>query len=406
MNDVTLSGIKDKFLEFLTLKDSIVIDIVLGTVTANQFENADPVNLYLIGPPSSAKTEILMSLQGNKHCYITSSLTSHTFISGFKDQAKGTQKKNEYSLLLRLQEQGKNILVFKDFTTVLGLSKDNQTEIISQIREIVDGYFKKDLGNKPTVEWKGKLGFMMGVTPVIDRFHTIHSQLGERFLSYRMDIGDAEDWEKQSMRAFESCGVEAIIRPGVREMVTTFMEKFANPDINSIYFSKEIIQRMHYLAEFVGRGRAGISRDHYHNIECLPAIERTPRLIKQFKSILAGVAIIQGKSVINYGLLKIIRKIARDSIPQHRDTIIKALWDGYYVASSQSGIGRSELADATGIPSTTIGRYLEDLQLIGVVERIRFVIPPNERFRLIHYFEEVVARSEVYKDLGSDSYDD
>lgn len=405
MSNVTLSDIKNKFLEFLTLKDAIVVDIVLGTVAANQFENADPVNLYLIGPPSSAKTEILMSLQGNKHCYITSSLTSHTFISGFKDQAK-VVKKNEYSLLLRLQEQGKNVLIFKDFTTVLGLTKDNQTEIISQIREIVDGYFKKDLGNKPTVEWKGKLGFMMGVTPVIDRFHTIHSQLGERFLSYRMDIGDAEDWEKQSMRAFESCGVEAIIRPGVREMVTEFMEKFPSPDINSVYFSKEIIQRMHYLAEFVGRGRAGISRDHYHNVECLPAIERTPRLMKQFKSILAGVAIIQGKSVINYGLLRIIRKIARDSIPHHRDIIIKALWDEYYVASSETSISRNELADATSIPSTTMGRYLEDLQLIGTIERCRSLTPPVERYRITPYFEEVVARSEVYKDLGWGTYDD
>ena len=76
MSNVNLATIKVKFLEFLTLKDAIVIDIVLGTVIANQFQNADPVNLYLIGPSSSAKTEILMSLQSDKRCYILSSLSS------------------------------------------------------------------------------------------------------------------------------------------------------------------------------------------------------------------------------------------------------------------------------------------------------------------------------------------
>jgi hypothetical protein len=246
----------------------------------------------------------------------------------------------------------------------------------------------------------------MGVTPIIDRFHTIHSQLGERFLSYRMDTGNPEDWQKQSLVAFDACGLEAIVRPGIKETVADFLSQFESPDISSVYFSKEIIERMHFLAEFVGRGRTGVSRDHYHNVECLPEPERTPRLMKQFKSLLAGVAIAQGKSIINYGLLQIIRKVARDSIPVHRDVIIKALWDGYFNASTKKYISRGELSEKCNIPYSTIKNYLEDLTLTGSVDLVRPLKASYEAYRLSEYFEEVIARSEVYKDLGSESYDD
>jgi hypothetical protein len=307
---------------------------------------------------------------------------------------------------MKLKPEGRNILIFKDFTSILSLNKDTQTEIISQIREIVDGYYLKAQGNRPPIEWKGKLGFIMGVTPVIDRFHTIHSQLGERFLSYRMDTGSPEDWEKQSLIAFDSCGIEAIVRPGIKETVGEFLKQFESPEIGSVSFSKEIIERMHFLAEFVGRARTGISRDHYHLVECLPEPERTPRLIKQFKSLLAGVAIAQEKSVINYGLLRIIRKIARDSIPRHRDTIIRMLWDKYYVASSNQGIARGPLSEMVRIPYNTVRNYLEDLALINIVETVQPATSSHELYRLSEYFEEVVAKSEVYKDTEAENYDD
>jgi hypothetical protein len=404
MSSATLGDIKRKFLEFITLKDAIVIDIVLGAVIANQFTNADSVNLYLIGPSSSAKTEILMSLQGDKRCYVLSSLTQNSFISGFRD-AKNPRVAAEVSLLFKMKNEHKNILIFKDFTTVLALNKDSQSEIISQIRELVDGYFVKKVGNQPPIEWRGKLGFIMGVTPVIDRFHTIHSQLGERFLSYRLDTGSPDDWMSQSVAAFDSCGVETIIRPGLRDSVKAFLEKFESPDIFSIDFSKEIIERMHFLAEFVGRARAGVSRDHYHNVECIPEPERTPRLMKQFKSILAGIAIAEGKSRINYNLLKVIRKIARDSIPVHRDIIIKALWDNYYCATSKQGIGRGPLSLLVNIPYRTLINYLEDLTLLGIIEIVQPLSGANEVYRLTEFFEDVVARSEVYKTDESDDYD-
>ena len=402
---ISLKSIKKKFLEFVTLKDPIVIDIVLGTVIANQFINADSVNLYLIGPSSSAKTEILMSLANDKRCYILSSLSPNSFISGFRD-VKNPKAAAECSLLFKLKSENKNILIFKDFTTVLGLNKDNQTEIISQIREIVDGYFVKKVGNQPPIEWKGKLGFIMGVTPVIDRFHTIHSQLGERFLSYRLDTGDSGDWETQSLMAFNSCGLEAIVRPGLKEAVGEFLKKFESPDIESVNFSKQIVERMHFMAEFVGRARAGVSRDHYHNVECIPEPERTPRLMKQFKSLLAGVAMGRDQSKVSYGILRIIRKISRDSIPVHRDIIIKALWDGYYCATSKQGITRGQLSTLVNIPYRTIVNYLEDLALLNIIEVVQQPTSSNELYRLTPYFEEVIANSEVYKDIESDDYED
>ena len=116
----TLQDVKDVFAKYIYLSNTNVIDAVLGAAIANQLPGP-PVCLYLIGPPGSGKTELLNGLEGYHRTYHPSKITPNTLMSGYveKGDNKNAKGRNDHSLLVRLTEQGKNILVFKDFTTIL-----------------------------------------------------------------------------------------------------------------------------------------------------------------------------------------------------------------------------------------------------------------------------------------------
>src|SRR4030066_504804 len=115
-----LQEVKNVLSQYLYLSNNNVVDAVLGTVIANQLPGP-PVSLYLIGPPGSGKTEILNGLEGYHRTYHPSKITPNTLMSGYVEKGKHRQAegKNDHSLLVRLTASGKNILGFKDFTTIL-----------------------------------------------------------------------------------------------------------------------------------------------------------------------------------------------------------------------------------------------------------------------------------------------
>lgn len=56
--DTGIGKVREAFSEWLKLENQYIIDVALGVVVANSFEG-DSLFLYLVGPPSSGKTEII-----------------------------------------------------------------------------------------------------------------------------------------------------------------------------------------------------------------------------------------------------------------------------------------------------------------------------------------------------------
>ena len=84
-----------------------------------------------------------------------------------------------------LHEVDGRILALKDFTTVLQMRRDQRGEVLAQLREAYDGRFNKAWGTGRRLRWKGRLGFIAGVTGVIDRHHEVMGTLGQRFVLVR-----------------------------------------------------------------------------------------------------------------------------------------------------------------------------------------------------------------------------
>src|SRR5205823_893094 len=89
----------------------------------------------------------------------------------------------EPSLLARLSDE---ILVLKDFGTVLEMPRTERQAILAQLREIFDGRFDDAWGSGKEFHWEGRLGLLAGVPPVVDQHHAAMGLLGPRFVQLRV----------------------------------------------------------------------------------------------------------------------------------------------------------------------------------------------------------------------------
>jgi hypothetical protein len=276
-------------------------------------------------------------------------------------------KQKEGSLLVRLHGMGRTILVIKDFTSILETRAEAKAEILSQIREIMDGSFRKEYGTGKSVVWDGKLAFICGVTPVLDKHYSVHSMLGERFLNFRMEAGDNE---KMSERAISTAcrGKENVMRKELEKMTADFLNQFKEPKIETIEVEDQIREKMKSLVELISRGRTGVSRDRYtRTIDYLPQPEGTPRLMKQVWILGAGIAVIQQKSNIDDEIYEILKKVGRDSLPKHRDLILSSMWKGKLYGEKWDTT--RALARLINFPTPTARIYFEDLLMVGILNR-------------------------------------
>jgi len=354
---IGIEDVKLEFVECLYLKDHELIDILLGAIVGNLFEGPDSLNFDLVGPPSSTKTELLRSLSGYQSIYTISTLTPQTLISGIKGPAG--------SLLLNLKRDGKKILVIKDLTSILEMRSESRQEIFGQLREIADGYFSKTFGTGKKVEWNGKVGIIAGVTPVIDEHHGHNQILGERFLYCRISNDNPAAMAK---RARDMTGKEIGMRQRLQEVTKQFLEQFTEPRIEDIHISEDIERKLISLSCFIAQARTGVSRDRYHGtVGHLPEAEGPARLIKQLWILGAGIATVQAKGEVDEPIYSIIKRVAMNSLPRHRNLILRTMWDSLIMSPQREST--RVISKLINTPTETAKRYLEDLWMVGLLNR-------------------------------------
>src|SRR5215813_227660 len=111
-----LAGLAAVVRNWLLMEDDAHLAVVVGAVLAHRLGGA-PVWLLIVGPPSSAKSELLRTFVDCPGIYPLSDLSARTFVSGLKAaDADPTFHGSDPSLLARLKTE---VLVFKDLTTML-----------------------------------------------------------------------------------------------------------------------------------------------------------------------------------------------------------------------------------------------------------------------------------------------
>jgi hypothetical protein len=335
--------------KWLLIADRCLVKVLVATVIANKLKG-DPVWLFLVTASGGTKTELIRGLSKIDGIYQLSDLTPQSFLSGEKSNKNA-------SLLLRLRNDV--ILTLKDFTTVLTMHRDKRHVILSQLREIYDGEYRKEFGTGETKEWKGKLGFIAGVTPIIDTHYSIYQTLGERFIQYRPIQASPIEISK---RAMGNSGYESEMREEIQDAFADFISGIKIP-IEKIDLPSELKEKIAYLSSFCARARSGIVRDGYstREIQLIPEPELPTRLSKQLAILCSALFLIGGEfAKEDYEL---IFKVGMDSLPQNRRLIIARL------SESNDYLETKNIAMEIGYPTNTTRRILEDLHGLGLLER-------------------------------------
>jgi hypothetical protein len=348
-----LSQTLSVFQKWLLLSDNTPILAIMGAVAANYLDG-DPVWLGLIGPPSSAKTEILNSTSMLTHIYATATITPAGLLSGTPKKQRDKNAKG--GLLAQIGEFG--IIALKDFGSILSMRPDAKAETLQALREVFDGAWTRRLGTDGgrTLHWQGKVGLIFCATGVIDSHYTVISSMGDRFLLNRLTPMPTG----QFARALQHVG--AANKQMRNELAEAVRDLFEHRRTQPRQINKNEVERLDEVISLVVRLRAPVERDrHSREIEAIFGAEGTARIGLMLERLLAGLDVLGVERPV---ALDVVERVAMDSTPPLRRAAYEHL-----VSLGAARVETKSIANVLGLPTNTVRRALEDLHAYGLVGR-------------------------------------
>ena len=363
------------FSKWLHLPDLESIDVLMATAIAIYLPG-DPLWLYYVGPPGATKTEPLRALSGPRVISL-SSLTPQTLISGYKGDP------DKVDLLPKLD--GK-LLIIKDFTSILSKKPDDAAAIFADLREAYDGYLEKSFGSGVgTKSYSARFGLIAAVTPAIDRFRTVHSLLGERFL--RIDL--RTDAQATIQRASELEGQEDEMRTELRSLVTRYINTAGEWVDADILVEQRFLEQLRALAHVAATLRTEVDRDRQRVVLYEPVPEVGTRLVKQLQKLAKALANWRERMVVTAEDFLTIRRVALNCVRSQRRKVV-----GVLQSTEGADVLTADVGSLAGIPSDTLREICEDLWQLRVLKRSGDQ-HSGWRWALHDEFREVMDRAAV-----------
>lgn len=333
--------------------EDINITIPLAYVISN-FSPCDPDALGIIAPSGSNKTELLRLLGEKKdsRIYPVSSITSHTFVSGFKGN-------EDLAPLLNGR-----LIVIKDLTTILSKSKNIVSEIFADFRDVLDGYIKKDYGNDVKKEYSGiHSSILFACTNAIEQHYSLYSVLGQRIIFFRPQ----NDLTMSRQQAMTNAGHETEIRDLLHPKITQFIEKILTNQKARIQdlthgVPADMQERIGKLCEFMAVVRTHIPRTERGDQAALPEPEYPTRITKTLCKIVDAHSLLYGR-LPNEDDERIAKRLIHDNIPTGRLVILEVL------AACRNRISTADVGIKAKISSRMALRVLDDLAALGIIEK-------------------------------------
>lgn len=334
-------------------EDLMVVDWLAAFAASNLLSGSQArVWGFLTGPSGSGKTEALLPMFGLPYTYVLNTLTEKSLVSGL-DKDDGV----DYS---SVPDMDGKLVLMPEFTTVMRLPNHVSGQIMAQLRTLYDGLpsgFNYGTGRK---EYHVRFGVMACVTTAIDDFLATHSELGERFLKFRLfrsgvDEDAILDWiaegseRKARWRRTLNESMKALLDP----LVDRQPEPFKAPSTDT---GRAVLKA---CARVVAKTR---SIGPAWKPDQLQDPETATRLMEQLKNLGYGRAIIEGRDTWNSDDLEFVKRVARDTIPLDSYYVLRALFRN--PGRTSSDLGR--LANVSG-PRT--GQILRQFRHGGLVEQ-------------------------------------
>jgi hypothetical protein len=344
------------FRRWLHLEDLAPLLAVSAALVANKAPG-DPVWLLLVCAPSTGKTEILSAATKLPWVVSAAEVTKASLLSA---SSKRDRVKHATGGLLR-QIGDFGVLLCKDFTSVLAQNRDARAEGMAALREVADGSWVRLVGTDGglKLEWRGKCGFLGGVTPALDQYGQVTSSLGDRFVLLRMGDANVERFGEAALRHGDK---EQQMRQELADALAGLVEHADVTRVNR-HLQQGERDRLIRLAAYTARARTAVIRDGYRqDVQYLPQVEGPGRLVKAFARLLGGFEAIGCSSPDAWEFLT---RIAIDCAPALRTKLIREL------VARPTMVRTSDIAGAVGVVTRTAHRLLEDLEIINLAEHAK-----------------------------------
>lgn len=392
----SLDEVYTEFKKWLYLDSTDGIAIMLATFVSQQIDG-EPVWMFIVGPPGSAKTETLSSLSWIESTYLTSSVTPHSLISGanWKDNA-------DPSLIPKLD--GK-VMVIKDFTSILSMRDTDKDEIFGILRDAFDGKCGKEFGNGVVRRYESRFTILAAVTPSIYALSSSHTALGERFLKF--GIGDNlvhRDEDAIIDRAITNINRETTMRDDLADVVSAFLTRQIGlskiPVAALPVLPDEIRKKVIALARFGARMRGSVTRDTYRNdiITSRPSAEVATRLGKQLAKLCQALAIVHGRRAVADTDYRLVKKVMLDTIPQRTEDLLRQML--LTCPKPDDTMTTAEISTKTRYPQATVARIMQDLTVLDICRRVagRTGVHGNATaWTLTAYIRDLITHAELYR---------
>src|ERR1700733_1703109 len=336
--------------EYFYEPDLGALEIALSAATSHYHKGADPAWLFVLGPSGGDKGSVVInSCLAMSNAHLMGDLTPKTFLSGYTGAPNA-------SLLTQI---GSGILVFKDFTTFMSKRQEEQAEIAAQLREIYDGFWKRNTGKGVELEWHGKMTVIAAATPALERYWATLGDLGERFLQVRIA---RKDGLRQAEYAQRQAGKEEFITKHMRELASQLMCSSPPIAVPPPILSQPQRYRISCMSELLAHSRGKVPHGPKGDIIGIAEIENSSRSSKELNSLVSGHAALFRRSSIDEHLdMWVAARVAKNSIPINRYLVLSTL------AASSEPVPTIDLLRKTRMPESSARFILGDLESLGLV---------------------------------------
>jgi hypothetical protein len=169
----------------------------------------------------------------------------------------------------------------------------------------------------------------VAVTPEVDKYTSMFSSLGDRFVMVRWKRVGGIDAAIRAMHQ-DDAAKDADMRQAVAALFNA-IEDAPEPTI-----PMHIERCIAALAELIAIGRTPIRRERDEEIEYVPEAEGATRLAKQFCQLAKGSARLELRTEVDSIIdLGVVHRVAFDTLPPNRATVLRSLLEGRSVATCE-----------------------------------------------------------------------
>lgn len=354
---MNLPELKEIIQKYQYMEDTKVIDVAVASVIATRLKLGDPLWLIIIGASSGGKSQILRPVAKTDEKFIqqVDDMTENTLLSGMKSKSG---EKN--SLLDRMGNLG--MFAISDLTVLFSKNSESRATILSQFRMLYDGKMTKHSGSlaKP-LTWEGHLGVISGSTPSIYSIFEEVSDMGERFIYYRMKEYDGKKATRLALgRKLFGSDLDTELSEAYGDYIKGVVRENADKPVE---LSEEVVERIIEISDFAERVRTMSHYDKYTKETSRKPISAMPTRTALQLNTLAKALTVMEKS--DPEIMEILDWCGWSLANEEKRECLGILSK----VDFEHSLNTSSVADKIGLSTSVIGLVLQNLASVGVLDR-------------------------------------